>query len=157
MNASTFRMNDGMNFDQGKPLTPGEIAYLLLKAPVTTQRILNAFATDKPKLKILVNKYYQSKQELINYRIEKNSTIQEYIDKISKAEGDQFSSISSVASGQADVAKLENMYASYDIRNQLYYITAPQSGQITKAKKAGIGEFMKEGEMIYTVHNLYLY
>lgn len=94
------------------------------------------------------NKYYQAKQELINYRIEKNSTIQEYTDKISKAQGEKFSSEANVASGKADVAKLENLFASYDIRNQLYYITAPQSGQITKAKKAGIGEFMKEGEMI---------
>ena len=110
-----------------------------------------AFQNAQAKKISTENKYYQSKQELINYRIEKNSTIQEYIDKISKAEGDQFSSISSVASGQADVAKLENMYASYDIRNQLYYITAPQSGQITKAKKAGIGEFMKEGEMIVEI------
>jgi hypothetical protein len=56
-------MSDGMNFDQGKPLTPGEIAYLLLKAPITTQRILNVFATDRPKLKTLLNKYYQSKTD----------------------------------------------------------------------------------------------
>ena len=63
VNAGTFRMSDGMNFDQGKPLTPGEIAYLLLKAPVTTQRILTAFASDKPKLKSLLNKYYQSKTD----------------------------------------------------------------------------------------------
>jgi multidrug efflux pump subunit AcrA (membrane-fusion protein) len=110
-----------------------------------------SFQNAQAKKISIENKYYQGKQELINYRIEKNSTIQEYIDKISKAEGDQFSSISSVASGQADVAKLENIYASYDIRNQLYYITAPQSGQITKAKKAGIGEFMKEGEMIVEI------
>jgi hypothetical protein len=61
--ATTFRMDDGMNFDQGKPLTPGEIAYLLIKSPETTQRILNAFASDKPKLKILANKYYQSKTD----------------------------------------------------------------------------------------------
>jgi outer membrane protein TolC len=81
------------------------------------------------------NKYLQSKQELTNLRIEKNSTVQEYIDKISKAQGDKYSSISNAATGQADIAKLQNIYASYDIRNKLYYITAPQGGQITKAKK----------------------
>ncbi len=97
------------------------------------------------------NKYLQGKQELINLRIEKNSTIQEYTDKISKAEGDKFSSISNAATGQADISKLQSIYASYDVRNKLYYITAPQSGQITKAKKAGIGEFMKEGEMIVEI------
>lgn len=97
------------------------------------------------------NKYLQNKQELINLRIEKNSTIQEYTDKISKAEGEKFASLSNAATGQADVAKLQNLYTSYDIRNKLYYITAPQSGQITKAKKAGIGEVVKEGDMIVEI------
>jgi len=97
------------------------------------------------------NKYLQGKQELTNLRIEKNSTIQEYIDKISKAEGDRFSSISNAATGAAEIAKLQNIYTSYDIRNKLYYITAPQGGQITKAKKAGIGEFVKEGDMIVEI------
>ena len=93
------------------------------------------------------NKYAQSKQELIVLRIEKNSIVQEYTDKISKAEGDKYSSLSSAASTEADVAKLKNIYSSYDARNQLYYIKAPQNGQVTKAKKAGIGEMLKEGEM----------
>ncbi|RXK80847.1 HlyD family secretion protein [Filimonas effusa] len=97
------------------------------------------------------NKLMQSRQELIALRIEKNSTVQEYTDKISKAEGDRFSSLSSVASTEADVAKLQNVYASYDIRNQLYYIKAPQSGQITKARKAGLGEMVKEGEMVVEI------
>ncbi len=94
------------------------------------------------------NKYLQAKQEFTSLRIEKNATVQEYTDKIAKAEGERFGSLSNVASGEADVAKLENAFSNYDIRNQLYYITAPQSGQITKARKAGIGEVMKEGEMI---------
>lgn len=97
------------------------------------------------------NKLAQSRQELINLRIEKNSAVQEYTDKISKAQGDKFSSLSSAASTEAEVSKLQNVYASYDARNKLYYILAPQSGQITKAKKAGIGEMLKEGEMIVEV------
>ena len=88
------------------------------------------------------SKFLQSKQELNNLFIEKNSTIQEYTDKISKAEGERFSSLSNIASGEADVSKLQNSYSNYDIRNQLYYIRAPQSGQITKAKKAGLGEML---------------
>ncbi|WP_298413210.1 HlyD family efflux transporter periplasmic adaptor subunit [Hydrotalea sp.] len=97
------------------------------------------------------NKFLQSKQELLNLRIEKNSTIQDYTDKISKAEGDKFSALSQAASTRAEVSKLENLYTNYDIRNQLYYITAPQSGQITKAKKAGIDEMVKEGDMIVEI------
>lgn len=94
------------------------------------------------------NKLLQSRQELINLAIEKNSTIQDYTDKISKAEGDRYASLSGAASTEADIAKLENMYASYDVRNKLYYIRAPQSGQIVQAKKAGIGETLKEGDLI---------
>ena len=77
------------------------------------------------------------------YRLRENSTIQDYTDKISKTGGDKFSSLSSVATTEADIAKLKNIYASYDMRNQLYYVLAPQSGQIVQAKKAGIGEILK--------------
>ena len=97
------------------------------------------------------NKFAQGKQELINYRIEKNSVVQDYVDKISKTEGEKFGSLSNLASTNADISKLQNMYSNYDIRNKLYYIIAPQDGQIIKAKKAGIGEFLKEGEMIVEI------
>ena len=94
------------------------------------------------------NKLAQSRQELINLRIEQNISLMDYNDKISKAEGDKFSSLSNVASTEADISKLENTYSSYDARNKLYYVIAPQAGQITKARKTGIGEILKEGEMI---------
>jgi multidrug efflux pump subunit AcrA (membrane-fusion protein) len=97
------------------------------------------------------NKYLQSKQELTALRIEKNTVIQDYTDKIAKAKGDQFSALSDKASSDAEVAKLKNAYSNYDMRNQLYYVTAPQSGQITKARKAGIGEILKEGDMIVEI------
>lgn len=97
------------------------------------------------------NKLLQSKQELTILGIEQNAAIQEYTDKIAKAEGDRFSSLSDAASTEAEVSKLQNQYANYDARNKLYYIIAPQSGQVTKAKKAGLGEFIKEGEMIVEI------
>ncbi|HCT24467.1 MAG TPA: biotin attachment protein, partial [Chitinophagaceae bacterium] len=46
---------------------------------------------------------------------------------------------------------MENLYANYDYRNQLYYVTAPQDGQIAKARKAGIGEMVKEGDMLVEI------
>lgn len=97
------------------------------------------------------NKLLQSRQELTNLRIEKQSATQEYAEKIAKAEGDRFSSLSNAASTEAEVSKLQNQYANYDARNKLYYIVASQSGQIIKAKKAGIGEFVKDGEMIVEI------
>lgn len=92
-----------------------------------------------------------ARQDLTATRIEINSTQQEYAEKIAKARADQFQSLSSIASGRGDVAKLENTLSNYTIRNGLYFITAPQSGQVIKAKKAGIGEIVKEGEMIVEI------
>ena len=94
------------------------------------------------------NKYLQDKQELIALAIEKNSAIQDYTDKIAKAEGEKFASFSNVASTEAEVSKLQNTYANYDARNNFYYILAPQTGQVTKIKKEGIGEMLKEGEIV---------
>lgn len=97
------------------------------------------------------NKLLQNRQELTNLRIEQNSAVQDYTDKIAKAQGERFTSLSSAASTEAEVLKLQNQYSNYDARNKLYYITAPQSGQVTKAKKAGIGEMVKEGEMMVEI------
>ncbi len=97
------------------------------------------------------NKLANTQQEQAINRIEMNSVEQEYAEKISKAQGDQFQSMSQIATGQGDIAKLQNQYSNYNIRSGLYYIRAPQSGQITKAKKAGIGEMVKDGEMIVEI------
>ncbi len=97
------------------------------------------------------NKLMQAKQELINLRIEQNGAIQEYNDKISKADGERFSALSNAAGTNADVSKLRNQLSNYEQRNKLYFITAPQSGQITKAKKAGLGEILKDGEMVVEI------
>lgn len=97
------------------------------------------------------NKLQQSKQELTNLRIEQQATLQDYADKIAKVSGDRFSSLSDAASTEGELLKLQNQLANYDARSKLYYIIAPQSGQITKARKAGIGEFLKEGDMIVEI------
>lgn len=94
------------------------------------------------------NKLANSKQDLTITRIEMNALQQENTEKVAKAQGDQYQSLTQIASGQAEIAKLENQYASYSIRNGMYYVVASQSGQVVKAQKAGIGEFVKEGEMI---------
>ncbi|HZG26429.1 MAG TPA: HlyD family efflux transporter periplasmic adaptor subunit, partial [Chitinophagaceae bacterium] len=94
------------------------------------------------------NKYLASKQEMNILQIERSAVQQEYAEKVSKAEGEKFGSLSQVATGQGDISKLQNQYASYSIRNGMYHVTAPQSGQIIKARKSGIGEIVKEGEML---------
>jgi len=94
------------------------------------------------------NKLANSKQDLAITRIEMNAVQQENMEKVAKAQGEQFQSLTEIANGQAEIAKLENQYASYSIRNGQYYILATQGGQVVKAQKAGIGEIVKEGEMI---------
>ncbi|MBU3713389.1 MAG: HlyD family efflux transporter periplasmic adaptor subunit [Ferruginibacter sp.] len=96
-------------------------------------------------------KYSNSRQELNLLQLELNGAIQDYNEKISKASGDKFQSLSQIASTQADVSKLRNQYMNYDIRSKLYFIKAPQDGQIVKAKKAGIGEIVKDGEMLVEI------
>lgn len=96
-------------------------------------------------------KFMNARQELGVLQLELDGAIQDYNEKISKASGDKYQSLSQIASGQADIAKLQNQYMNYDIRSRLYFITAPQSGQIVKAKKAGIGEVVKDGEMIVEI------
>ncbi len=97
------------------------------------------------------NKYIATRQELGIVRLEMSATRQEYAEKMAKAEGDRFQAMSEIATGEGEVAKLQNQYSSYSIRNGMYFIMAPQDGQIVQAKKAGIGEIVKEGEMLVNI------
>jgi multidrug resistance efflux pump len=97
------------------------------------------------------NKIAQTRQEILIVEIEQNGVQQEYTEKISKAEGDRLQSLSNIASGQGEMAKLENQVANYTIRNGMYVILAPQDGQIVQANKAGIGEILKDGERITVI------
>lgn len=92
------------------------------------------------------NKLLTSRNELINAQVELGRIRAEYADKIAKAQSDRATAASSQFEAEAEVAKLENQSASYQLRNTMYYITAPQDGFVNKAIKAGIGETFKEGE-----------
>lgn len=97
------------------------------------------------------NKLNQTQQDYTNAKIELNSIEQEYAEKMNKAESDKFQSLSIIESSKGDVSKLENQVSSYIIRNGMYILLAPQDGQIVQAKKAGIGEIIKESENIATI------
>jgi multidrug efflux pump subunit AcrA (membrane-fusion protein) len=97
------------------------------------------------------NKVNQTLQEIQNTKIELRGVDQEYSEKMNKAEGEKFQSLGMIESGKGEVAKLENQVASYTIRDGMYYILAPQSGQVINAKKAGIGEILKDGEELLTI------
>lgn len=110
-----------------------------------------AFQNAQAKKISAENKLANTKQDLDIAQIEIGAINQDYLEKMSKAQGEQFQSMSQIAGGQGDVAKLQNQFSNYNIRRGMYFITAPQNGQITKAKKAGIGEVIKDGEMLVEI------
>lgn len=103
------------------------------------------------KVVVQKNKLDNQTNKLLNLELELSSIKAEYADKIAKSESDKFSAISSKLDTRAKAAKLKNSLSNYEVRQKYYYITAPQSGYITKAIKKGIGEIIKEGTDIVTI------
>lgn len=97
------------------------------------------------------NKYLTSKNELINAKVEINRINAEYSEKVSKANSDKYTALSSQFDTDAQVNKLKNQYTNYSIRNGMYYIKASQNGYINRALQSGIGETIKEGTPIATI------
>lgn len=97
------------------------------------------------------NKLLASRNELINAELEINRIGAEYGDKVSKAQSDLHTARSDQYDAAAQVSKLQNDYSNYSIRNQMYYVLAPQKGYINKALKGGLGETFKEGEKLVEI------
>ncbi len=112
------------------------------------QQRLVSFRNAQAKKTVIENKINVSLQELDNLKLELNGIEQEYQDKANKAMGDKLSALGMESTAEGDLAKIENQLSNYSIRQGLYYIIAPQNGQIVQAKKSGIGEILKEGESL---------
>ncbi len=97
------------------------------------------------------NKLLASKNDVINAQIELNRIQAEYADKIAKSRSDKFTAKSNQFDSEAQVTKLENEYTNYEIRNDMYYIKAPQNGFINKALYSGVGETFKEGDQLVSI------
>ena len=97
------------------------------------------------------NKLLASQNEVINAEIEISRIGAEYSDKVSKAQSELQTARSNQYDAAAEVSKLQNQYSNYSIRNQMYYVLAPQKGYINKALKAGLGETFKEGERLVEI------
>ncbi|MBT8288674.1 MAG: HlyD family secretion protein [Bacteroidia bacterium] len=97
------------------------------------------------------NNLLSSKNEVINAQVELSRLDASYADKISKVQSERFTAQSNQFDTEAQVSKLENAYSNYEIRNKLMYVTAPQTGYLNKALRAGIGETFKEGERLVSI------
>lgn len=97
------------------------------------------------------NKYLASQNNLMNARTEIYSIQNQYQEKLSKASSDKYEAMSALYDAEAELNKLGNQLTNYSVRAGLYYITAPQTGYITKALRSGVGEIVKEGEQLITI------
>ncbi len=109
------------------------------------------FIKSKAALTDKENELSNLRQDLIVNKLEVSTATQEYADKIFKAQGDQFSSRSEIAASEEKVASLNNKYQNLKQRAGYYFVLAPQGGQIIKAKKEGLNEIIKEGEMLLEI------
>lgn len=133
-----FNRSQDLNKEGLKPMTDVEDKRLKLQdaeAKIITQQ----------------NKLLSSKNELINARVEINRITAEYTDKISKAQSERFTALSNQFDTEAQVNKLQNQVTNYKIRNELYYIKAPQNGYVNRALQSGIGETIKEGTPVVSI------
>ncbi len=96
------------------------------------------------------NKFTASKVEFLNAKLTLENLENEFDEKISKAESDRMSALSSGFEAEGEVSKLKIQQENYTQRSSFYYITAPQDGFVTKALALGIGETVKEGEPMFT-------
>ena len=96
-------------------------------------------------------KMMQSRNDIIDAKVEYNSVDSKYRDEVSKAESEKFSALSSMYDTEIDVTKLQSQVVNYSIRNGMYFILAPQDGIVTQILSSGLGETIKQGDAIATI------
>lgn len=122
-----------------------------LKAMTDVEEKKLKLQENQAKLISQQNKLLASRNDIINAKIEINRTKAEYSDKISKSISERSSAESGRFDAEAEVSKLENAFTNYEMRQDLYFVRAPQNGYINKAIKGGIGETFKEGEQLVSI------
>lgn len=140
------------NFDVAvRQLDGGKNMYKTgVKSLVDYEKVKVKFQEARNKLVKAENDWIYSKNEVINARIDLNSVVNEYNEKIAKSRSDQYSAQSLMFEAQAELNKLQNQLTNYAQRAGFYYITAPQRGYITKASQSGLGEVVKEGKSVFS-------
>ncbi|MFN8286292.1 MAG: HlyD family efflux transporter periplasmic adaptor subunit [Chitinophagales bacterium] len=122
-----------------------------LKSLTELEQRKQALQNAEAKKLIAENKFTNAGNDLLNAQIEVNQLDREYSEKISKIGSERFAVLGDISTGEAEVAKLKNQFSNYAIRSGFYYVLAPQDGQITKTIAAGVGEIVKEGEMLVMI------
>jgi membrane fusion protein, adhesin transport system len=122
-----------------------------LKSLTEFEQRKQALQNTEAKYAIAQNKYNNAQNELVNVQLDLTTVSRDYAEKIAKAQSDIYAALSETNAYKGDIAKLENQFSSYAVRNGFYYITAPQAGLVSKTLSAGIGEVIKEGQILLRV------
>ncbi len=122
-----------------------------LKTLTQVQEKENKMQAAQAKVSVQENKLLNQKNVFTNLKIELMNVENIYTDKLAKSKSERQSALSSKLESVAATSKLKNQYSNYNERQKFYHIIAPQSGQITKTIKKGIGETVKEGADIATI------
>ena len=126
-----------------------------LKSPLELESRKLKLQETIAKLNSMENKLDITKSTLSNAEYELRNVINEYGEKLAKAESERFSAVSGQMETEAEIAKMRNTLSNYKIRSGFYVVTAPQDGIITRALTAGLGETVKEGEAICSIMPLH--
>lgn len=145
----TFEKN--IQISQNQVLRTRELYEKGLKSLTDLQEKEYKLQLENAKVISQKNKLLNQINELSNLRIELLSVEKEYAEKLAKSISDRQTAQSDKLENITAVSKLKNQLSNYTTRQQYYYITAPQSGYITKSIKKGIGETLKEGDAVVTI------
>lgn len=115
------------------------------------KRLFEAGNIPLTKFQDIEYKYQGSLAELQSAKVEIERLQAENLEKVSKAQSELNNTQSEIFETQAEISKLTSEYANMEIRSGQYQILAPQNGHVVRTMKAGIGETIKEGEIICTI------
>lgn len=97
------------------------------------------------------NKLLNSRSELINAQVGVSTVQTKYAISIAKTKSDLSEANSKLLEAEIELQKLDNQATNYEIRGDMYYVLAPQSGYITQTLVKGVGEIIKDGEAVVTI------
>ena len=97
------------------------------------------------------NQLLISQNDLLNAQAERLSIINEFSDRIAKANADLKSAIISLYDIDVDIEQRKNMLVNLEVRSGYRYVVAPQDGYIAQAIVEGVGENISEGEPLVSI------
>ncbi|MEO0403963.1 MAG: HlyD family efflux transporter periplasmic adaptor subunit [Bacteroidota bacterium] len=122
---------------------------LISKVKVEERR--NKYQAAQAKVISAENQLLDSQNDVLNAKVELSQVNAEFRNKIAKAESEKATAMSNMYDAEVQVTKLQTEYTNYSLRDQLYYITAPQDGFVSVAAQSGIGETIKAGGPVLSI------